>query len=152
MKIAEVTYTINKNGVLRIPAASLNEMGLAAGDQVRIAYLTSDGIRNDYKEFLISGNSANDSMDEDPQISIPSGLLDQANIPQEADLQIVCCEGCIVITRDAVMSVNEMAALLSALETADGIASQFPAEINIQRVGEQIRAAINDAQEGSGSE
>ena len=89
MKIAEATYTIDKRGGLRIPAAALSDMGLTAGDPVRVAYLTPDGTRNDYREFLIYSEATTESLSETPQISIPADLLYQANIQQEADLQIV---------------------------------------------------------------
>lgn len=152
MKIAETTYTVSRNGGLKIPSSALKEMGLTAGDHVRVAYLTSDGVRNDCREFLISGEAFTEAGEGESQIGIPAELLAQANIPQDADLQIICCDGCIVIARDAAMSIEEMSAVLSALETTEAIAAQFPSGADILQIGEQLSAALNDVQERSNDE
>ena len=119
MKIVETTYTINKGGGLKIPSTDLKAMGLNAGEHIRVAYLSRDGIHNDDREFLLSGESIAEDGGGEAQISIPAALMEQANIPQDADLQIVCCDGCIVIMRDSALSIDELTAVLSALETAE---------------------------------
>lgn len=149
MKIAETSYTVSKSGGLRIPSSALKEMGLTAGDHVRVAYLTSDGVQNDCREFLISGEAFAEAGEREPKIGIPVDLLAQANIPQDADLQIVCCDGYIIISRDAALSIDEVSAVLSALETAEGIVSQFPNGTGVREIGAQLHAAINGVQERS---
>ena len=57
MYISESVFTIGDAGALEIPAAVLREMGLHAGDPVRVAYLTHDGQQNSFREFLLSANS-----------------------------------------------------------------------------------------------
>lgn len=106
MKIAETSYTVSKSGGLKIPSFALKEMGLTAGDHVRVAYLTSDGVQNDCREFLISGEAFAEAGERESKIGIPVDLLAQANTPQDADLQIVCCDGYIIISRDATLSID----------------------------------------------
>ena len=88
MKISETAYTISKNGGLRISAEAIKEMGLHPGDPVRVAFLTSDGVQNDFREFLISNGETDEADGPAEQINIPEHLLREANIPLEADLQV----------------------------------------------------------------
>ena len=149
MKIAEATYTIDKRGGLRIPAAALSDMGLTAGDPVRVAYLTSDGNYNDFREFLIA-NLENDESTAvtDQQISIPAHILMEANIPPEADIQIACLNGCIAIYRDSALTVEELAALSLHLETANAFVGQVSDNFDLAEIAEQLKASVERATEG----
>ena len=46
IKISESSYTIGDDGRLVIPADDLTEMGLTAGQDVFVAYITDDGLAN----------------------------------------------------------------------------------------------------------
>lgn len=146
MKIVETTYTINKGGGLKIPSTDLKAMGLNAGEHIRVAYLSRDGIHNDDREFLLSGESIAEDGGGEAQISIPAALMEQANIPQDADLQIVCCDGCIVIMRDSALSIDELTAVLSALETAESLTDQMPMDADLHQIGEKLRTAVETAE------
>ena len=101
MKIAEMTFTVDSRGNIRIPATVLSEMGLAPGDHVRVAYLTSDGVTNPFCEFMLLPELADEQelMGNDA-IRISAQLMAQANIPADADLQIACLNGALLICRD----------------------------------------------------
>ena len=146
MKIVETTYTINKGGGLKIPSTDLKAMGLNAGEHIRVAYLSRDGIHNDNREFLLSGESIAEDGGEEAQISIPAALMEQAKIPQDADLQIVCGDGCIVIMRDSALSIDELTAVLSALETAEELATQMPTDADLHQISEKLQAAVEAAE------
>nr|WP_217935253.1 hypothetical protein [Enterocloster clostridioformis] len=54
MRFIEVMVTMEEGGVIRIPDAERERMGLQAGDQVCLSYLAKNGsIKNETKEFLI---------------------------------------------------------------------------------------------------
>lgn len=48
IKISESSYTIGDDGRLVIPADDLTEMGLTAGQDVFVAYITDDDLANRY--------------------------------------------------------------------------------------------------------
>ena len=52
----------------------------------------------------------------------------QANIPQDADLQIACLNGCIVISQDIGIQPEELYPILENLQTAEALASMLPGE------------------------
>lgn len=146
MYISESMFTVGSAGALEIPAAVLREMGLHAGDPVRVAYLTHDGQQNSFREFLLSANSLDKLTDED-QIRVPDRILSDANLPADADLQILCLNGCIVICQDSVLSSDELAAVLEQLRTADELTAALPDSPEL--VCGQLEEFINRFQEGS---
>lgn len=83
MQILETTFTVDKRGGMKIPASVLTKMGLAAGDHVRVAYLTDDGAANTFCELMLLPNAV-DEIDPDKSgaIQIPVELMRQANIPR----------------------------------------------------------------------
>lgn len=115
MQISESVFTVRKSGNLLIPAAVLQEMGLHPGNHVRIAYLTEDGSKNTFQEFLLSKNPL-ERLSEEQQIQVPSHILETANIPTDADLQIVCLDGFILICQDPTLSLDELTAVLEQLQ------------------------------------
>lgn len=127
MKISEVSFTINKNGWLKIPATLLRRMGLKPGDHVQMAYLTQDGQHNLFREFLLSPSSMLSST-ESQYISIAHELLEQASIADDAAVQIICFDGCIVIAQDAGLSAKELSTVLEWLQTANGLAEALPCD------------------------
>lgn len=148
MKITELTYTIGSDGELRIPAATLKEMGMSAGDTASIAFLSSDGERNEYKEFVVSSKSLGGKPDDAvEQIRIPTALLQQAGISPDADLQIICGNGLVVIMRDAAMSPEELTAVCAALRAADETVGLLPAGIDIGELEDALQEAVETAEE-----
>ena len=148
MKIAELAFTIGTDGELRIPAETMKEMGINSGDTANVAFLSPDGERNEYKEFVISSESFGGKSDDDAeQIRIPTALLQQAGISPEADLQIVCCEGLVVIMRDATMSAEELTAVCAALRAADDVVGLLPVGLGIGEIEEKLQEAVETAEE-----
>lgn len=127
MQIAETVYTVSESGSLTIPDTVLREMGLGPGNTVRVAYLTQDGQQNTFQEFLLS-SSPLDELSEEQQLRIPTHMLDDSNIPVDADLQILCLNGCIVICQDSVLSSDELATVLSRLQAAGELTSSLPSD------------------------
>ena len=127
MKISEITLTANHNGCLKIPAPLLKEMGIVPGDHVRVAYLTDDGAHNTFKEFLVTAEGIQ-GQNEEQRIAIPNQLLRQANIPEDADIQIICLDGILVISHESGMNQDELADVLDSLWTANDITARLPAD------------------------
>lgn len=148
MRISESTFTVGNNGALKIPASVLREMGLFPGDHVRVAYLTCDGQKNSFQEFLLSANPM-DRLSEEQQIRVPDHILEDANLPTDADLQILCLDGCIVICQDSALSPDELASVLEQLQAAGELTftlSGSPAQMRAQ-----LDELINRIQEGADS-
>lgn len=144
MRISEETYTVNKNGGLRIPAAAITKMGLKAGEHVRVAYLTSDGQRNDYREFLLQNAEDDDAESIDgAKISIPAELLANAGISQNQDVKIACLDGLIMICRDTTLTDEELSAVLSGLRLADELTGEIPEDLDITNVASCLKTALD---------
>lgn len=146
MQISETTFTVSSSGSLTIPEPVLREMGLAPGNAVRVAYLTQDGQRNPFQEFLLSADPL-DKLSEEQQLRVPNELLEQSNIPADADLQIFCLDGCIVICQDSALNTDELASILESLQNADELACTLSGEP--ERMREQLEELINRFQEGA---
>lgn len=153
MKLSESTYTVGENGELRIPSDILKAMGFRAGDTVHLAFLTPDGEKNEFREFAVSGESLTEMPSGSlKQIGIPTELLEQANLTEDVNLQIICCEGFIIIMRDAAMSAEELEDVCSALRTADEVVQQLPPELDISEIEQKLREAVELAAERSNNE
>lgn len=125
--LSETTYTIGPDGGLEIPREILAEMGLYTGNTVRVAYLSADGRKNSFREFMLTPDGiANAESDE--HIAVPAALLEQANIPEDADVQVVCGKGAIILSADPVLHADELQDILTAMEVASDILSQLPYE------------------------
>lgn len=79
MQLSEIAFTVSRSGSLKIPASILQKMGLFPGSHIRIAYLTQDGQRNSFQEFLVSADSSEELSDEN-QFYIPDHLLEAINV------------------------------------------------------------------------
>ena len=145
MHISEITFTVNNHGALKIPAATLREMGLSPGNHVRVAYLTHDGEENTFQEFLLSAGSLDESAEENP-IQIPTALLVRADIPEDVDLQIVCLKGALLICQDTSFDLAELHLISEYLKTADELLGRLPSE-KADAINE-LRVLINDLERG----
>lgn len=97
MDLVELTCTVNKSGTLKIPNVILHEMGLLAGDSVRLAFLSNGTGQNIFQEFMITPNGVDGVAQTDiiSEIAIPNELLSVANIASGSQLQIECVNGAI---------------------------------------------------------
>ena len=119
MRIAEMTCTVSHNGSLRIPGRTIAEMGLKAGDHIRIAYLTDDGEKNIYREILLSGRPLDKPAREG--ILIPLDVLEQAEIPLDADLRVICTQGTIILNQPLALPDKRLKMVLTRLEIAEDV-------------------------------
>ena len=148
MKIAEMTFTVDSRGNINIPAAILSEMGLAPGNHVRAAYLTPDGITNPFCEFMLLPELVDGpELMGDDAVRIPAQLMAQANIPADADMQIACLNGALLICQDTGLQPQELCGVLEGLRAVEDLASMLPQEA--QRALLQLEQTINTIREGA---
>ena len=125
----------------------MTRMGLAAGDHVRVAYLTHNGAANTFCELMLLPNAVDGvGLNGDNAIQIPMELMRQANIPQDADLQIACLDGCIVISGDTGLQPEELSSILDSLQLAESFASVLPGEA--RQVLSRLEQAVQNMKEG----
>ena len=147
MQVLELIFTVDHRGRLKIPAPVLTKMGLAAGDHVRVAYLTHNGAANTFCELMLLPNAVDGvGLNGDNAIQIPMELMRQANIPQDADLQIACLDGCIVISGDTGLQPEELSSILDSLQLAESFASVLPGEA--RQVLSRLEQAVQNMKEG----
>ena len=127
MKISEVLLRVSENGNLHIPSELLQEMGLSPADPVYLAYLTSDGVKNDYQEFLLSSESIETGKNGE-RLLIPSPLLEQANLSPGEDIQILCLDRAIVLCEASTLDRDDLEAVLQQLRAAQELAFSLPEE------------------------
>lgn len=126
MQIAEITCTIEKNGCLRIPADILQQMGLGPGEHIRVAYLTDQSQQNIFREFMLSGDPLDQLDDSGGSIAVPEELMNQAGIPMNVDIQVICAPGAIILAQEPVLDLEEMKKVLESLNIASDILEQLP--------------------------
>lgn len=148
MYISELTFTVDRRGSIKIPAFVLEKMGLFSGDHIRVAYLTQDGSVNTFREFLLLPDTTEEAETaEDDAIRIPAQLMEQANIPSDADLQIACLDGALVIFRDAGLNSKDLQTVLEGLQMAEDLTSTLPGDA--QQTLAQLEQAVRTIQEGA---
>lgn len=147
MMLHEIACEISNKGDLLIPAAIVEEMGLNAGDQIHIAYLSSDGISNDFREFLLTQEGAEQINEDQSSVQIPVQLLEQANIPAESDIQIMCLDGIIIIFRSTILNIQELNEVLNRLNKARQILDFYDFESDLSLLSGRLNSIINQLQE-----
>lgn len=145
VKISELRLNVSREGELVIPAEVLREMGLLPSDSVYLAYLTRDGMKNVYQEFLLTSRPVGD-LEEEGKIIVPSSLLEQANIPSNGDIQILCLNGAILLFEDSTLNKQELDLLLQQLRFASELTAVLPDQANsaIQQLEEIIQEGAGD--------
>ncbi len=141
MMISENSYTINQHGNLKIPSKELIAMGLLAGMHVRVAFLTEDGEKNTFREFLLTQDSLSE-IHEESQFQIPAKLLHQANIADDADIQIITVNGGILICQEPSLDVDQLHAISDTLSLALSVTDELSDEL--PDANEQLRQALFD--------
>ena len=117
-----------------IPASDLSEMGLIAGQNVFVAYITDGELINQCQEFVVSGTTLS-ALGVSQQITIPQLLLEQANIGPEAEVQVTCMEGAIIITGDTALSEIELKEVVDRLQAANDLSEYMGAEYDTAEGG-----------------
>ena len=106
LQLVEMEGKMTENGCIEIPAVVLEQAGICTGDTVKLVYMAEDGeLKNTAKEFLLAraGQDVAEELakEEEPfylavNFTAPHAPWD-AGIPMDADLDIVCQEGRIII-------------------------------------------------------
>lgn len=145
LKISEVLLRVSENGDLCIPSELLQEMGLSPCDPVYLAYLTKDGEKNSYQEFLLSPNSIENKEDEQ-KLLIPTPLLEQANLVPGEDIQILCLDKAILLYEALELERKDLEAILQQLQLASELGSLLPGEAGsaILQLKQIIQEGVND--------
>ena len=144
MIISELESAIGPDGALLIPANEIEQMGLRPNDSVYIAYIADDALKNRYREFLVSPSSI-EALEEPAQISIPEELLRDANIPKDADVQIICIDGAVILCQESALHSDDLAQILQSLDIAVDLADSLPQ--NVQAAIESLHQHIDSFEE-----
>lgn len=101
LKLVELALQIGKNSVIEIPVDALTQMGIHTEDTIKLIYMaeSEENLVNATREFVLTRENAEDALQQEEQIAfqIPEALLADAGIPVDADLEIVCADGKIMI-------------------------------------------------------
>lgn len=104
MILREIFFETNENGVLLVNDHILSQMGIGKNEQIYIAYLcpSDTEIVNEFREFILTKDGVDKilreiEMEEEVSLTIPNELMIDAGIPLEADLDVICKKGLIVI-------------------------------------------------------
>lgn len=140
MNIIELTYSVEKTG-LRIPIEDLRQMGLTPNDEITVAFLSHNGEKNDFREFVLYGAG------KEQCIQIPNELLMQAAISAEDDVHILCLNGSILIARSETLYPEELPEVLAKVRIANGIAAQLSDTSNA--ASRELAEALDKCVEGA---
>lgn len=93
-----------------------------------VAYIEDDASQNQFHEFVLSAHP----LDEQVQpscIAVPDALLRDAGIPEDAEVQIVCINGAIILCQESALETEEWTEVLQSLSCAAEIAEQMPPDM-----------------------
>lgn len=103
LKLVELALQLKEDGTIEIPIEALEQMGILTGEEIQLIYMaeSEDNLVNASKEFLLT-RTAQDvetemTTEQEVSFQVPVALLKDAGIPLEADLEIVCRNGKIII-------------------------------------------------------
>lgn len=120
LQVVEMEGRVNEKGCIEVPAVVFGQTGISTGEAVKLLYMAEKegDYRNPSREFLLSKGNQNPaekpSGGQQMDLKIPAELLADAGIPEDADLDVVCMDGRIVL-----LPSEEMAALEIPQEILD---------------------------------
>ena len=102
LQLVEMEGRVTENGCIEIPMTVLDQAGICTGDAIKLIYMAEEEeVKSAAKEFLLVKNDQDvvEELAREQRVSlqIPEELLQDAGIPMDADLDIVCKNGRIVI-------------------------------------------------------
>ena len=102
LQLVEMEGRVTENGCIEIPMTVLDQAGICTGDAIKLIYMAEEEeVKSAAKEFLLVKNDQDvvEELAREQRVSlqIPEELLQDAGIPMDADLDIVCQTGRIVI-------------------------------------------------------
>ena len=148
MTLSELTCQIDPSGNLLIPSDVIRDIGLIPGDLIHIAYISKNGVTDDYQELLLTGTGIEGIDEGESSFHIPTRLLEQANIPADSDLQISFSDGLIVISRSSTLTPEDWNEVLEQMKKACEFAAYFRFDSNIAHVKDQLADTIQQYEEG----
>lgn len=102
LQLVEMEGRVTENGCIEIPMTVLDQAGICTDDAIKLIYMAEEEeVKSAAKEFLLVKNDQDvvEELAREQRVSlqIPEELLQDAGIPMDADLDIVCQNGRIVI-------------------------------------------------------
>lgn len=103
LKLVELAMKLNEKGMIEFPMDAMMQMGIYTGDTIKLIYMaeSEENLVNKSKEFVLAreNEDVQEALKKQEQIAfqIPQILLEDAGISMDADLDIVCADGKIVI-------------------------------------------------------
>ena len=103
LQLVEMEGKMTENGCIEIPAVVLEQAGICTGDTVKLVYMAGQDVAEELAK------------EENIAFQIPEELLRDAGIPMDADLDIVCQEGRIIILPSELVQGTEVPEELLAI-------------------------------------
>lgn len=113
LQLVEMEGRVTENGCIEIPMTVLDQAGICTGDAIKLIYMAEEEeVKSVAKEFLLVRNDQDvvEELAREQRVSlqIPEELLQDAGIPMDADLDIVCQNGRIVIFSSELLKETEI--------------------------------------------
>ena len=97
MILREIFLETNEHGELLVNDHILSQMGIGKNEQIYIAYLCPSNTEtvNEFREFILTKSGVEKiqremELEEEISLTIPNGLMIDAEIPLEAALDVFC--------------------------------------------------------------
>ena len=113
LQLVEMEGRVTENGCIEIPMTVLDQTGICTGDAITLIYMAEEEeVKSAAKEFLLVKNDQDvvEELAREQRVSlqIPEELLQDAGISRDADLDIVCQNGRIVIFSSELLKETEI--------------------------------------------
>ena len=113
LQLVEMEGRVTENGCIEIPMTVLDQAGICTGDAIKLIYMAEEEeVKSAAKEFLLVKNDQDvvEELAREQRVSlqIPEELLQDAGISMDADLDIVCQNGRIVIFSSELLKEMEI--------------------------------------------
>lgn len=113
LQLVEMEGRVTENGCIEIPMTVLDQAGICTGDAIKLIYMAEEEeVKSAAKEFLLVKNDQDvvEELAKEQRVSlqIPEELLQDAGISMDADLDIVCQNGRIVIFSSELLKEMEI--------------------------------------------
>ena len=113
LQLVEMEGRVTENGCIEIPMTVLDQTGICTGDAIKLICMAEEEeVKSASKEFLLVRNDQDvvEELAREQRVSlqIPEELLQDAGISMDADLDIVCQNGRIVIFSSELLKETEI--------------------------------------------
>ncbi len=96
LQLVDLRLQLDEKGRIAIPVDALSRMDIHTGDEVNLLYVadSEESLQNPSKEFILTKAGKSE---QELSIQLPRELLEEAGIPVDADIDIVCMDQKIMI-------------------------------------------------------